>query len=341
MSDLDTRAGAATRELLDHSAPDIAGRFAELKRIRTRRTTAKLVAAAAVVALGVGGWQLTFDSGREIEPAPPTPAGVSNGALLGLHDFSGDGTETWGTAYGDLDAHLPTDADTGPLMQFSPDGRTFYYSDDQQRLAAWDLASGTKQVLMPCPERGCGGGAISPDGSSGVFAGNGLPVEANLATGETQPIDLPVDGAGPVALSPDGTRLAFTGEGALWTTAADGSHAVRVHENGTSGQPPTSVAWSPDGERIAFFGVEGGRYTLMVVDADGTRPVEVHDAGCCAGDVTVLPSVTWSPDGTVLAVATSVLGDDTGVHTVRPDGSQWTLRMKGQWSWLSWQPLAD
>ena len=40
------------------------------------------------------------------------------------------------------------------------------------------------------------------------------------------------------------------------------------------------------------------------------------------------------------AVATAALEDDTGVYTVRPDGSDWTLRMQGYWSWLTWQPLA-
>ena len=347
MSDLDTVARAATRELLDRSIPDVSVRYAELRSIRARRTTTKLVAAAAVVALGVGGWQLTVDRSQEIEPAPPTD-GVRNGALLGLHDFTSDGAETWGTAYGDMNAHLPTDADSQPLMQFSPDGRTLYYSDAQRQLAAWDVATGTKQVLMPCPERGCLGASISPDGSAGILAGDGQLLVADLASGTTRPLGVPVGDAGPMAWSPNGERLAFLSSTGLWTMDPDGSDAAQVRPASTDSTTPYSVAWSPDGSRIAFFDVSqvaqgdaAEQYTLLVVGADGKHPVRVHDAGCCAGDEVAPPSVAWSPDGTLLAVATSDLGGATGVYTVRPDGSQWTLRMKGYWSWLTWQPLAE
>ena len=44
MTDLDTLARSATRELLDRSAPDVSARYGELRRIRARRTSAKLVA---------------------------------------------------------------------------------------------------------------------------------------------------------------------------------------------------------------------------------------------------------------------------------------------------------
>jgi Tol biopolymer transport system component len=348
VSDLDTLARAATRELLDRSTPDVTSRYGELKSIRTRRRTATLAAAAAAVVLGVGGWQLALDRDQQIQPAPPT-TGLHNGALLGIHDFASDGAEGWGTAYGDVNEHLPTDADTEPLMQFSPDGRTLYYSDDQDQLATFDLATGTKQVLMPCPERGCLGGSISPDGRTGLFLGDGHLVVADLATGRTRSQTVPVADAGPMAWSPNGGRLAFLSSGGLWTMYPDGSVPTLVHQPSTvSSLPPYSVAWSPDGSRIAFFDVsqvaQGDateQYTLMIVGAEGKHPVRVHEAGCCASDQVAPPSVAWSPDGSLLAVATSDLGGATGVYTVRPDGSQWTLRMKGYWSWLTWRPVAD
>jgi Tol biopolymer transport system component len=346
VSDLDTVARAAARELLDRSLPDVPTRYAELKRIRARRTTAKVVCAAAAVLIGIGGWQLSGRSDeRNPEPVAPSPE-VHNGALLGIHDFGA--SKNVGSAYGDMNAHLPTDTERKPLLQFSPDGRTLYYSNDQGQLASWDLATGTKTVLAPCPEGGCLSGSVSPDGSTGMFPEDGAFVLVNLATGATRSQTLPVDGGVP-AWSPNGHRLALTNSDGLWTVGVDGSDPVLLHpSNGISSVPADSVAWSPDGSRIAFFDVsqvaDGDateQYTLMTVRADGKQAVRVHDAGCCAGDRVRPPSVAWSPDGTRLAVATSDLGGATGVYTVRPDGSQWTLRMTGQWSWLTWQPLAD
>jgi WD40 repeat protein len=348
VSDLDTVARAATRELLDRSIPDVSGRYAELRSIRTRRTTTKLAGAAAVLLLAVGGWQLTLNrSSQEIQPAPPT-TDVRNGAVLGLHDFASDGSLTWGSAYGEVNEHLPTDADREPLMQFSPDGRTLYYSDDEQQLAAWDLATATKRVLMPCPELGCLGASISPDGRTGTFGRDGQVLVADLATGTTASPTLPVVDAGPMVWSPNGGRLAFLSSTGLWTMDPDGSDAVRVRPASANGTTPSGLAWSPDGRRIAFFDVSqvaqddaAEQYTLVIVGADGKHEVQVHGAGCCAGDEVAPPSVAWSPDGELLAVATSDLGGATGVYTVRPDGSQWTLHMKGYWSWLTWQPLAE
>jgi WD40 repeat protein len=147
--------------------------------------------------------------------------------------------------------------------------------------------------------------------------------------------------------SPDGNRLAFLSSTGLWTMRPDGTDATQLREaTTTSSRPPFSVSWSPDGSRLAFFDVSlaasgeaSEQYILMVVDADGHHPVTVRDVGCCAGDDAVLPSVVWSPDGTLLGVATGDLGDATGIYTVHPDGSQWTERMPGNWSWLSWQPV--
>ena len=73
MTDLDTLARAATQELLERTAPDLTHRYDDLRRIRARRTTAKLATVAAAVALAAGGWQLA-GGGREpddIRPVAP------------------------------------------------------------------------------------------------------------------------------------------------------------------------------------------------------------------------------------------------------------------------------
>jgi hypothetical protein len=73
VTDLGTLASAATRELLERTVPDVVHRYAELKGIRTRRTTAKLVAVAAAVVLGVGGWQLAGGSEHPNDVRPIAP----------------------------------------------------------------------------------------------------------------------------------------------------------------------------------------------------------------------------------------------------------------------------
>jgi hypothetical protein len=78
--------------------------------------------------------------------------------------------------------------------------------------------------------------------------------------------------------------------------------------------------------RSAFFGVS---------QSAGTTPAAAPTTESPP------PSVVWSPDGSGFAAATRELGGAGGVCTVRPDGSQWTLRMTGQWSWLMWPPLIE
>ena len=349
MSDLDTLARAATRELLDTGIPDVSARYAELKRIRTRRTTAKVGAAVAAVIVGVGGWQLSrVGEHRSPQPVAPRPE-MGNGAVLGVHELGNGTSGQWATAYGDMNAHLPIDPDADPLLQFSADGHTFYYSDDQQQLASWDLVTGTKAVLAPCPASGCRGGSVSPDGATAAFLGDGHLALTDLRTGSTRPLELPGLDGGPAAWSPDGRTLAVADATGLWTVRVADRHTATVHVSTLQNavEPASSVAWSPDGSRIAFFDVAQdqqhalGRYTLMTTRPDGSDLVAVHDAGWCECDRTGPPSVAWSPDGTQLAVATADLGEDTGVYTVRPDGSHWTLRMTGYWSRLTWQPLAE
>jgi len=77
VTDLDTLARSAARELLDRSAPDVSARYGELRRIRARRTGAKLVALAAAVAVAAGGWRLAGGEEDVVEPAPAPAKAVA------------------------------------------------------------------------------------------------------------------------------------------------------------------------------------------------------------------------------------------------------------------------
>jgi WD40 repeat protein len=350
VSDLDILARAATRELLDTGVPDVSGRYAELKQIRSRRTAAKVAGVVAAVALVAGGWQLSGSGEhRTVQPTHSTTE-VHNGALLGIKDLSSAGSSGVSLVYGGngpyggMNDHLPTDMDSEPLMQFSPDGATFYYSDNQGKLVSWDLATQRKTELADCPDRGCLSGSISPDGSTGIFLGDGNAVLVDLATGASRSLSVPVTAIRTPAWSPDGARLVFSSASGLWTMDADGSNAKLVRASTAQDITLTpGAAWSPDGGRIAFFDrSDDGDYTLMTVRPDGTDPAVVHAAGGCECERIGPPSVVWSPDGKELAVTTSIDEPDqpTGVYTVGADGDGWTLRAQGDWSLLAWQPVS-
>jgi len=345
--DLDTLARNATRELLEQSAPDVPSRYVALQHTRVRRTATRLIAIATAVAVTAGVWQLVHGSERSIEPAPPTGT-VTNGALLGLDYTEGTRARSWDTVLGDRPEHLPTDQQVDAVLQFAPDGSFVYYADDQGRLATWNLTTDEKRVLLTCPRRQCWGATVSPGGTTAVLFGTqGLELWS-LETGERlHVLEMPHGVPSVPAWSPDGRTLAFTHEDGLYTMSADGSglRLVRPASHRSIWQP-LNVAWSPDGGRIAFFDVVGtqppevpARYVAMTVRTDGGDPVVLHDAGRCACSRHSPPSVAWSPDGTLIAVAAGLLSSGTGVYTVRPDGSEWTLREPGQWASFSWQPI--
>jgi len=81
--------------------------------------------------------------------------------------------------------------------------------------------------------------------------------------------------------SPDGRRIAFSsdrsGSMEIWTSAADGSGAVRLTSIGgaLAGLP----RWSPDGRAISFDGrTDSGYLNIFVVPASGGSPRPVTDA---------------------------------------------------------------
>ena len=124
--------------------------------------------------------------------------------------------------------------------------------------------------------------------------------------------------------SPDGRRLAFVewicpgcpdqyagpaATGAMWTVGVDGSGLSRIPDT----ERGAVFDWAPDGSRLSVtFGGEVGeelpRAYLLAV-ADGKRTPVFEDAEHREW-------VIWSPDGTMLAVATA-----DGIRVADGDGS--------------------
>ena len=343
MSDLDTLARAATRELLDRSSPDVVepvrraeadpdpadGGQAGLCR-RRRRPLRR--------------WLAADRSRRGTSPraGDPRPGGAQRcrARRPRLREL---GVRPWGIAYGDLNEHPPTDAETEPLLQFSPDGHTLYYSDDQRQLASWDLASGTKTVLAPARAR-------LPDGIG--LAGRQHRMFAATATSYSSPrhpCHAFPDPAGGRRRARVVTGRTAAGAQGLRRSVDGGARRLRpglVHQPRHRAEPATAWPGRPmaAGSRSSTSPRSLGRrdraVRAMIVRADGEGPGPVHDAGCCAGDDVAPPSVAWSPDGTARRghqrhwVAHGRLHRAPGRLELEPVH-------EGYWSWLAWQPIVE
>lgn len=122
-----------------------------------------------------------------------------------------------------------------------------------------------------------------------------------------------------VVWSVRGGRVAYTAEA---PAPPHGRMAPGVFVRSLSGGEPVQVAaelgviterfdWSPDGSRLVIAAYVPTRWSLWIVDADGsglTQLLEDEQAG--------LGSPTWSPDGAWIAFAWN-----NGLWKIRPDGS--------------------
>ena len=108
--------------------------------------------------------------------------------------------------------------------------------------------------------------------------------------------------------SADGARIAFEADG-IRTIGADGTGRVRLTDDGAT------PAWSPDGMTIAFVteapGATAGltEQELSVISAGGTGRRQVsHLVESGASPIaTVVGRPAWAPDGSMLAVARTVI----------------------------------
>ena len=145
-----------------------------------------------------------------------------------------------------------------------------------------------------------------------------------------------------LTISPDGDRIAFSrlgytantvGNPHIYTSSLDGSDQRKLTDEDRS---ETSPVWSPTDDRIAFvLGPSDGRAFpfithmsegIYTIDGDGSDIRKVVDTRPEKGGVTYPNSLTWSPDGRLLAFFGR---RDDDVHTpwqfviyaVKADGS--------------------
>jgi WD40 repeat protein len=192
-------------------------------------------------------------------------------------------------------------------LQFSQDGKSVLgWSNDSWRL--WDAATGNERCRMTVPAYGGIQVALSPDGktvASTFYERLALEWKVHLwdaTTGKEYPHSLPF--AEHLAFSPDGKTLATTvhREGFRLSDVATGKELCLIRGNASS---PT---FSPDGKTLAVGGTEGA-----VVLWDVAARKELATLRKPASRIFPL---TFSPDGTVLAVEDWGAGAGVGLWDV-------------------------
>jgi Tol biopolymer transport system component len=347
VTDLDTLARTATQELLERTAPDVRSRYADLRRMRARRRTATLAAVAASVALAVGGWQLVGQRDRTVEPAPK-PGELGNGTLMGLSAHIEDAGTAWQVLDGVRPAHLPDHPTRSSIYQFTSSGTELVYADRGGRITALRLDTGDERTLGDCLDELCAA-ALSPDGRTiGSTDGEQVRIQS-VASGLVTTIPAPGAGlAGTPAWSPDGAALAFAGADGLYVVTLASGEVRLVAPNAAPARATGPVSWSPTGRTIAYLvgeprplrGTAATAYTATAIDLTTGVATPLLEAGHCFCAGLPAPSLTWSPDGSVVAVATTTSSQlEWGVYLVRPDGSASERVKIGAYAALAWQPL--
>ena len=271
---------------------------------------------------------------RRIPTPPGTPvrhAWSPDGSQLALSIFQDNERTIWLMNPDGSDAHQIAAAENVSVPSWSPDGTTIAYSaaiNGRSEIHLVSAEGGDDRVIHS--EEAEGTFAIfsakfSPDGTQILFD-RGTDSAFDIFV-------LNVDGRDILPLtttrtdydpnwSPDGTKIAFTRqEGStsdIFVMNSDGSDVRRLTDGG---QDATNLypQWAPDGTKIVYLaGVAGGPGGVVLMNADGSDPVEVLDGEAIGvswqplpvsgpGPTTQVFFPTWEANSRPEAIVTGVL----------------------------------
>jgi Tol biopolymer transport system component len=349
-------------DVLERFAPlfeDPEPSFEDFLRRRDRKRRNKRIAAGVVgIAVFVAAvWVVTsgLSFERSVTPATPSPTAIPgyhhNGEILVVKDGAftqidpATGKVVTGNGVALPVAHSVSD------FAWSPDGMDLAYGTNGH-VQVVDVATGASREVMSGAAH-CSL-AWSPDGSRIAVAHGGTielidPEGGNRST----LVELPGIIFQPT-WSPDGERIAFQvisgygpGERSLYVIDRDGSNLTDLLGPTHNSIGFFDPAWSPDGSRIAYIAstqagsTQAGPWRLRVevVDADGSNPTELVEAGTCYC-LGFAPGLTWSPDGASMALNTGSLDEqDYGLYVMNADGTGLRFVAKGTNGSLAWRPV--
>jgi len=291
----------AVYPLGEHAADRFGNTRPEAVNLTAATPTVIAIASGLVTAIGLGRGRILMQSGALADTAHvsvPPPGrlvafgwGPDFGALTQLTLVNTDGSGRR--------LVLSTSAYNGSALPvWSPDGHQIIYQDwganSHGELRITDTL-GNWRVLLPSPLGFTQSlqAVYSADGSALYFFGS------QQSTGQTGVYRAGVDGTDPQFLfpglepapSPDGSRIAYLSGTSLFVRDLATGEARPIAPE------PALPRWAPAGDLIAFVW-DNGQQIVNLVRPDGTALRTVgpgfHDLG-----------LSWSPDGTWLAVARS------------------------------------
>ena len=240
----------------------------------------------------------------------------------------------------------PMNGASSLAAQWSSDSQSVYYVDGKGALQVVSIKNGTATVVAPS---GASAPAISSAGDRLAYLLNGKIEILTFASGKTDEV---IPGAPPTLVGWAGNKVLWgqsdgiyeaasggqtqiaplptTGAATLISIAPDGGHAIYSQggslfildlSNGKStpvGEAhDTFGGWSPDGTQLMYASVDH----LVVVDLQGATQSTLPVA-----------QASWSVGDAIL------LGGDTTLYQVRPDGSNLTRLANGTYRSPQWAP---
>ena len=227
--------------------------------------------------------------------------------------------------------------------QWSADSTTVYFVGDNGALVSVSAAGGAVNVIVP---DGVSLPAIAPAGDRLAYIRGGKVEMLTLAGGSTSDL---AEASQVTALSWVNNQILWATNDAIFTAGADGQSQVAsipqnatvvsiapdgghaVYQEGQSlqvldlatsrsrglGGADAFLGWSPDGSRMLY----SGNQETVVADAQGQKIASI-----LSGDV------SWSSKDEIL------IGNDTDLYAVRPNGYGRTLLNSGTYRSPVWAP---
>ncbi|MFJ5686748.1 caspase family protein [Streptomyces sp. NPDC093099] len=234
-----------------------------------------------------GGRVQLWDLTRRTEPRRAAPLDLGASAAIAFHPrgrLLAAQTDSRLTVWDIVDPRGPRKLAERRIKEgvtytlaFSPDGRMLASGDAKGRLRLWDVSEPSRPELRT--ER-----TVAPTDliSLSFYADGGLLVTGNGRSGPEDKVPAQVR---------------------LWKVSNPGR--VVLLSTGTT-DSVMAVAFDPERLLVAATGRGGNLAWWAVDEADGLEPVEVSDPKWVWGNSSDLPSISFRPDGKILAAADSL-----------------------------------